>query len=126
MDNKFPILETFERGVRNENVKLENKGKMSPSDSLKSARILKSRPKMNFADPKVPKPRGVIFCPYVFLGLFLRGEKSFWPQRALTHFLERPKAVEEKILQKKVCFAAARQDVSGFLFNFPLIKFCSF
>ena len=92
MDNKFPILETFERGVRNENVKLENKGKMSPSDSLKSARILKSRPKMNFSDPKVPKPRGVIFCPYVFFGLFLRGEKSFWPvaEASLSDF-ETPK-----------------------------------
>jgi len=44
--------------------------------------------------------------------------RSRQSQRALTHFLERPKAVGEKILKKKVCFAAARQDVIGLSFIF--------
>jgi len=47
-------------------------------------------------------------------------------QRALTHFWERPKRVEEKILSKKVCFAAARQDGGGFLLIFPFKKYWVF
>jgi hypothetical protein len=33
----------------------------------------------------------------------MSGNDKSSSQRALTHFLERPKAVEEKILQKKMC-----------------------
>ena len=47
-------------------------------------------------------------------------------QRALTHFWGRPKTVEEKILSKKVCFAAARQNGGGFLSIFPLKKYWVF
>jgi hypothetical protein len=58
-------------------LKAKIKGKKSTTDSLKSAVILKTRPKQYFLAIKVPKSRGVIFCPPPFSGLFLRGEKWF-------------------------------------------------
>jgi hypothetical protein len=73
------LLQHFEMTTIEKSIwlKAKLKGKKSTTDSLKSAVILKTRPKQYFLAQKVPKPRGVIFCQPPFSGLFLREKKLF-------------------------------------------------
>jgi hypothetical protein len=63
-------------------MKAKIKGKKWTIDRLKSAVILKTRPKHVFLVRKVPKPRGAIFCPPPFLPTFLREKKLFYARCA--------------------------------------------
>ena len=77
-------------------LKAKLKGKKSTIGSLKSAVILKTRPKHNFLVIKVPKPRSVIFCPPPFLPTFLREKKLFYAGRRAAPLRQRATTARQK------------------------------